>query len=184
MAVLRHSYVRLFTLAYVCPTRNHHGKLLHMLSEWALFKGDTSWCTGVNGAYYTTFQSSGDSPVAHQWAGHVAQINTTVPGGLNCNPFNIPSLDATIGNLTNVWPQRCLLPCVQYGLFDEPYFTSVNDIIESADYISDTTSEPCPCVNSTVYTIVRDYSSVLMSEWVCSLYIETRKGCIARMKAI
>lgn len=34
---------------------------------------------------------------------------------LDCNPYNDPFGDT-------VWPPRCKLPCVQYGMLDEPYF--------------------------------------------------------------
>ncbi len=76
----------------------------------------------------------------------------TQPGGLDCNPYNVPAASG--------WthPPRCKLPCVQYAALDEPYFW------QPALPNTKLLKPMCPCTNGSVYSIPRDYTSVIMSE--------------------
>ncbi len=54
---------------------------------------------------------------ANQYDLFISGLQYGAPWLLNCNGNNDPST-------TTAWPQRCLLPCVQYGVYDEPYYST------------------------------------------------------------
>ncbi len=71
--------------------------------------------------------------------------------GISCNPNN-PSQLASYTH-----PPRCVIPCVQYGPLDEPYFHPASLPLTQLFHAM------CPCTNASVYSIPAD-NSPLMSE--------------------
>lgn len=92
------------------------------------------------------FQEAGSfSPSALTYAAYIDSL--VVDKGVQCNPHQDP-------RPSTGWPARCLLPCVQYAVLDEPYF---NGTI-TTDILGLTHRPLCPCTNSSVYLTDREYN--------------------------
>jgi len=97
------------------------------------------------------------SPSSETYSSHIESLVNGA--GVECNSYNDPR--AATG-----WHARCLLPCVQYGLFDEPYFN--HSLTVDMDEEVNLARPLCPCFNGTVYQIDREYEGAkgaFMSEW-------------------
>jgi hypothetical protein len=104
-------------------------------------------------------------PISWNWTSptsvqlYTAAINSISSSvSLSCNPYNDPQTSTG-------WRARCMLPCIQYGLWDEPYFNAATLPVSSFSV------SLCPCQQYQKYGLTRDYSSSVMSRCVAAQVI-------------
>lgn len=97
------------------------------------------------GRYYIFEDAKAFGESASQYAEHIDNLKAT--SSIQCNPFD-SNPRSTLG-----WPSRCLVPCVQYGFLDEPYF----NYAITTELLGLAHRPLCPCMNSTVYEVEREY---------------------------
>eukprot|EP00967_Tisochrysis_lutea_P112591 scaffold178044_cov21-Tisochrysis_lutea.AAC.2 len=100
--------------------------------------------TGTFAGYFIFEDAGFFAPSALTYAQHVDDLISE--NGVQCNPYNNPRDNTG-------WPSRCLVPCVQYGLLDEPHF----NYTLTTEYLTIPHRPLCPCFNGSVYQMDREY---------------------------